>query len=781
MPLHASRKTPPLAKNGLSADPVPVGFDALPVLDLSNPNFLVEGNRILDELRAKGPICRVEPLGILGFLRWADCDSILRDFKTFSVEFERSQPVPGAEEETKIDTLLREDPPKHTRVRILMQQAFTPQRVAAMESHTREIAHKLIDGIMAGGNECDFLHQFTLPLPSTVMSGLLGVDSSMTETFARWANSMMGVDAAHAIKDKAARQKRYQEIASDAKDMEAFLKEQIEERRKLPQQDLITYLIQAAEGGDRLTEREALTLMKLCLIAGNDLTTQALTLTLDCLLEHPDQMRLLANDLSLAVNAFEESLRFNGPVITLRRKALRDTEKAGVKVPAGCIVAPVVSSANHDELVFENPEVFDLRRKIPRVLSFSSGNHQCIGQALARLEARVAFEEWFARVSSFERKGQPELAKQKVTFVKSFTKLPVAFERRAAKIVTAPEDSVVKQTATAEKLAGMSDQQLGLDKRQIMTVKVAGLWDVSSTVKLFALTHPTGGLLPRFTPGSHIVIHMRDGGKVYRNSYSLINGGYAEGLAYFIAVQLAAPSKGGSKFLHEKVERGSELTISVPANYFPTAEHAVKHLLIAGGIGITPLLAHRSHLRQAEERVELHYAFRSAETAAFVPFLQFQGDPNVHLYDESLGQKLDIPTLIRRQPEGTHVYTCGPSGLMDAAVNAAEALGWPPESIHVERFGAGPKKGDEPFEAECQHSGKTVDVGAVESLLDGLEHAGIEVPFGCRAGSCGTCEVEVLAGEIIHRDSVLSAAERAEGKKMLVCVSRGKGALTLNV
>jgi cytochrome P450 len=200
--------------------PVPDGFDALPVLDLGNPNFTVEGNRILAELRSKGPVCRVEPLGFLGFLRWADCDSILRDFKTFSVEFEHSKPVPGAAEETKIDALLREDPPKHTRVRALMQQAFTPQRVAAMEPHTRDIARKLIDGIIAGGNECDFLHRFALPLPSTVMSGLLGVDSSMTETFARWANSMMGANAAHAITDEAARQKRYQEIARDAKDIQ---------------------------------------------------------------------------------------------------------------------------------------------------------------------------------------------------------------------------------------------------------------------------------------------------------------------------------------------------------------------------------------------------------------------------------------------------------------------------------------------------------------------------------------------------------------------------------
>src|SRR5215472_14539210 len=134
-------------------NPVPVGFDTLPVLDLRNPEFTTEGNRLLAELRVKGPLCRLEPLRLLGFLRWADCDAILRDFKTFSAAFGRSQPVPGAEEETRIDTLLREDPPKHTRVRALMQQAFTPERVAAMESHTRDITRTLIDGIVAGGSE----------------------------------------------------------------------------------------------------------------------------------------------------------------------------------------------------------------------------------------------------------------------------------------------------------------------------------------------------------------------------------------------------------------------------------------------------------------------------------------------------------------------------------------------------------------------------------------------------------------------------------------------------
>ena len=674
-------------------NPVPAGFDALPVLDLRNPNFTVEGNRLLAELRAKGPVCRVEPLGDLGFLRWADCDAILRDFRTFSVAFAHSQPVPGAEEETKIDTLLREDPPKHTRVRALMQQAFTPERVAAMEPHTREITRKLIDDILAHGNECEFLHQFTLPLPSTVMSGLLGVDASMMETFARWANSMMGGNTAHAIKDEAERQKRYEELARDAKDMEAFLKERMEEHRKSPQQDLITYLLQAAEGGDRLTDREVLTLMKLCIIAGNDLTTQALALTLDCLLENPEQMRLLANDLSLAANAFEESLRFNGPVVTLQRKALRDVEIAGVKVPAGCVVAPVVSSANHDEAVFENPEVFDIRRTIPRVLSMSSGNHQCIGQPLARLEARVAFEEWFARVMSFTRKGSPQLTKQ--MGLRGFDQLPVVMEPRPAKAAApAPEDSVVKQAATAEKLAAMSDQQLGLDKRQIMSVRVARIWQVSTTTKVFALTHPTGGLLPKFTPGSHIVVHMRDGGKVFRNSYSLINGGYSDGPRLFHRgaaraelqrrLEVHARESGARRRTHDL--RARELLSDGRKRGQASADRG-RHRHYA--------IARPSDPSQAARTAASSCITPSAtpRSAAFVPFLGFQNDPNVHLYDDSLGQKLDIPALIRRQPEGTHLYTCGPPGLMDAAINAAEALGWPPESIHVERFGAETQEG----------------------------------------------------------------------------------------
>jgi ferredoxin-NADP reductase len=233
--------------------------------------------------------------------------------------------------------------------------------------------------------------------------------------------------------------------------------------------------------------------------------------------------------------------------------------------------------------------------------------------------------------------------------------------------------------------------------------------------------------------------------------------------------------------MHEQVERGCELTISVPANNFPVAEHATKHLLIGGGIGITPMIAFRYALKLRGERYELHYTFASGETAAFVDDLQFENDANDVLYDSSLGHKLDLPSLIRRQPQGAHLYVCGPEGLMTQAIQVAEGLGWAAETIHFERFGAPVVKGDTPFTLIAQRSGKTLEVGPNETVLECLERGSIQVPFACRAGSCGSCETRVVSGTPIYLNSIQTPAERAAGTEMMVCVDRARGPLTLDV
>jgi ferredoxin-NADP reductase len=305
--------------------------------------------------------------------------------------------------------------------------------------------------------------------------------------------------------------------------------------------------------------------------------------------------------------------------------------------------------------------------------------------------------------------------------------------------------------------------------------------DVSPTVKLFKLVHPTGGLLERFTPGSHIVVHMREGDVVHRNAYSLLNSGYGDGLCYFIAVQRAEPSRGGSIFMHERVKPGCELLISVPANTFTMADSASKHLLIGGGIGITPLVAFRYAVKLRGERHELHYVFRSAHAAAFVDELGMENDANDVLYDSSQGQRLDLPSLIRRQPTDTHMYVCGPESLMSEAIQLAEGLGWPAEAIHFERFGAPAHKGEQPFDVIAKRSAKQLHVGPDESALDCLEHAGVAIDSACRAGSCGSCATHVIGGTPIYNNSIMTPAERVRAEQMMVCVDRAAGPITLDI
>jgi ferredoxin-NADP reductase len=233
--------------------------------------------------------------------------------------------------------------------------------------------------------------------------------------------------------------------------------------------------------------------------------------------------------------------------------------------------------------------------------------------------------------------------------------------------------------------------------------------------------------------------------------------------------------------MHEEVKPGMELEISVPANNFPLAPSAAKHLLIAGGIGITPIFAHRLELRGRRELCELHYTFRSAAKAAFVDLLELESDPNIHFYDNSRGHRLDVGALLRTQPEGTAVYVCGPEKLMDEVIEVAMRLGWPERQVHYERFGAPRPKNEETFTVVCQRTGRELVVRGDETLLEALEREGYTIPFSCRSGSCGACELPVIEGQLDHRDSVLTREEKSEGKKILACVSRAKKRLELAI
>ncbi|WP_029047563.1 PDR/VanB family oxidoreductase [Cupriavidus sp. amp6] len=306
-----------------------------------------------------------------------------------------------------------------------------------------------------------------------------------------------------------------------------------------------------------------------------------------------------------------------------------------------------------------------------------------------------------------------------------------------------------------------------------LRVRVGRVEPLADGIKRFTLQPCDGGALPAFSSGSHVVVHM-DSGRL-RNAYSLTSA-LDNPAHYQIAVRLEEASRGGSRYMHEQVREGDELHIGAPGNLFGLDRGAGRHLLIAGGIGITPFMTHIQALAASNAHFELHYCFRNAQSAAFLDMLPATLQPEqLHLYESDSGTMLDIASLLATQPAETHVYVCGPAPLNDAVVNAARAAGWDASRIHFEQFRNEVDATGGAFEAVLRKSGLTLQVGAEESLLRAIEKAGIQVDCMCREGICGSCETAILEGEADHRDQYLSDAEKTAQKTMMLCVSRCKG------
>jgi ferredoxin-NADP reductase len=306
-------------------------------------------------------------------------------------------------------------------------------------------------------------------------------------------------------------------------------------------------------------------------------------------------------------------------------------------------------------------------------------------------------------------------------------------------------------------------------------VRVAGVFPVADTIKRFRLERIDGEALPHFSGGAHIIVTMNDNGHMRRNAYSIMSPPH-DPKAYEISVLRVIDSRGGSVFMHEKVREGDNLTISYPVNLFQPDWRARKHLLIAGGIGITPYMAMMQQFARQGSAFELHYGMRSRDQGAYWQVLaEMYGQNKVKTYFDAEGSFVPVERLISSQPLGTHLYVCGPSGMIDAVLKAARDFGWPQENLHSEKFLA--SQPGKPFDIDLMRSGKTVHVGHHESMLEAIEAAGIDPPYLCRGGACGQCETAVAAcdGTLLHHDVYLSDAEKAAGRKVMICVSRFEG------
>ena len=316
----------------------------------------------------------------------------------------------------------------------------------------------------------------------------------------------------------------------------------------------------------------------------------------------------------------------------------------------------------------------------------------------------------------------------------------------------------------------------------ILEVRVKRIGYEAENINSYELVAPTGGELAPFTAGGHIDLHLSNG---MIRSYSLVND-QRERHRYLIAVNKDAAGRGGSSFVHDSIRAGDIITVSHPRNNFALHEEAEHSVLIAGGIGITPLLSMVRRLETLERSWELFYAARTRVAAAFLDELDALR-PNVHLNlrvdfdDERSGRVFDLAAIVKKAPAHAHLYCCGPLPML-AAFEAATA-DRPAGHVHVEYFQARQAPAIEGgFEVKLARSNRRILVEAGKTILDALLDAGIAVNYACTEGVCGTCETRVLEGIPDHRDQFLSKEEQAANKTVMICCSGVKsGTLVLDL
>lgn len=311
----------------------------------------------------------------------------------------------------------------------------------------------------------------------------------------------------------------------------------------------------------------------------------------------------------------------------------------------------------------------------------------------------------------------------------------------------------------------------------VLTVRVARKAVEALDIVSLELVAADGAALPPFSAGSHVDVHLPNG---ITRQYSLCNDP-GEAHRYLLCVLRDPASRGGSQAVHQLVSGGDELRISAPKNHFALAHEAKHSLLLAGGIGVTPILCMAERLAAMSATFEMHYCSRAPERTAFrdrIAASAFADQVHFHFDSDGPAQRLDLDALLADALPATHLYVCGPKGFMDAVLAGARSKGWVEERLHYEFFaGAAPVTDGQAFEVRLASSGRTVAVGAGESVVAALAAAGVEIPVSCEQGVCGTCLTRVLSGQPDHKDMFLTPEEQARNDQFLPCCSRSKSPL----
>jgi cytochrome P450 len=393
-------------------------------------DFLADPHALYRVLRDERPVARaVTPLGLRVWLvtRHADAREALNDPRLskdggrFMELLDRHSVAPDrrmAFADSLVGHMLNSDPPDHTRLRKLVNRAFTVRAISRMRPRIEAIAHALADDMearaTAGDGTVDLLDTFAFPLPMTVICELLGVPDGERDAFRRWSNTLLSAGDA-------------QERGAAGVAMADFLARLVADKAANPGDDMLSAIVQASEDADRLSAREATSMAFLLLVAGHETTVNLIGNGVLALLTHPEQLAELRADPGLTPAAVEEFLRFDGPVnLATLRYTTEPVTISGIEIPAGEVVMVALTAADRDAERYPEPDVLDLHRDTGQHVAFGYGIHHCLGAPLARLEGEIAFRTLLGRFPDLALAAEPEtLAWRSSTLIRGLTSLPV--------------------------------------------------------------------------------------------------------------------------------------------------------------------------------------------------------------------------------------------------------------------------------------------------------------------------------------------------------------------
>lgn len=769
IPPHSAAPGCPVAHGRLSASLTPTGC---PVsqraadFDPFEDGYQQDPPEYVRWAREQEPIFYSPKLGYWVVTRYENIKAIFRDNITFSPSNALEKITPTGEEANAVlasygyamnRTLVNEDEPAHMPRRRALMEPFTPEALKHHEPMVRQLAREYVDRFINDG-KADLVDQMLWEIPLTVALHFLGVPEEDMDTLRKYS-------IAHTV-NTWGRPKLEEQVAvaHAVGNFWQFAGKVLDKMRQDPSASgWMQYGIRKqAEQPEVVTDSYLHSMMMAGIVAAHETTANATANAMKLLLQHPEVWQEICEDASLIPNAVEECLRHNGSVAAWRRLVTQEVTLGGVTLPAGAKLLIVTSSANHDEAHFADADLFDIRRdNASEHLTFGYGSHQCMGKNLARMEMQIFLEEFTRRLPHMK------LAPQ------TFSYLPNTSFRGPEHLWVTWDPALNPERHQPGLQQARVPVRMGEPSRRDITrpVVVESVTSVAEGIVKLRLVSADGRALPRWTPGSHIDVEC--GSLDLSRQYSLC-GNPAETHVLEIAVLREAEGRGGSAWIHAQVKAGDRLKIRGPRNHFRLDESLAKVILVAGGIGITPVSAMALRARELGLDYELHYSGRQRAGMAFLAELaELHGD-RLHVYAGDEGRRNDFKALLGQPTPNTRIYACGPARMLQALEECCAA--WPEDSLRIEHFesnlGALDPSREHAFEVELKDSGIVVTVPAHQTLLAALRQANIDLPSDCEEGLCGSCEVRVLDGEVDHRDVVLTRSEREANNRMMACCSR---------